>query len=441
MEMKLEICSHLLQDAALNVNVNWIKVDGGRLAVGSATCALNSKITITLFGARSTANDIGPDLGVKGIAVLNGGTAEFFGAVSGPSWTRLGATAAAGATTIVLQEAVQWAVGSLIVITNTDFIGADYVPEQVENKTITAVSADRKTITLSSPLQFMHWGVAPESAEVGLLTRNIVIQGDASSVASQFGGHIIFYSQAASGKFRGVELTRMGQQGVLGRYPIHYHMMQDQTAQGHFVQDCSIHHNLQRCITIHNTNGVLIKDNVAFDTLGHCMFIEDGAEMQNTFDHNLAALARPVPTNPVIPSDNRPACFWITNPQNTYINNAASSCEFGFWFAFPMHPNGKSLNLYSTSLTLWPRFMPILRFDANVAHSHLDSGFFVDQMPDVNGVVAQQEYNPRQGPFVAGDEAPWKYPSVTVYFTNCIAYVVKTKCTFLSQSYSMPFDY
>lgn len=412
----------IFRDTNINLNLNWLKVDGGRLAVGSAACAISSKIIITLFGARSTANDIGPDLGTKGIVVLNGGSAEFFGAVSGPSWTRLAVTAAKGSNQLVLAEAVTWPLTSQIFISSTDFIGADYAPEQAETFTITDRSADGKTLTLSGPLQYMHWGLAPEAAEVGLLTRQIVIQGDASSTASQFGGHLMFYYQAMSAKLRGVEFTRMGQQGVLGRYPIHYHMMQNQVGAGHIIQDCSIHDNLQRCVTIHNTNGVLIKDNVAFRTLGHCYFIEDGAEELNVFDHNVASNAVSVPTNPVIPSDTRAACFWITNPNNTYINNAAGSCHFGFWFAFPMHPNGKSLQLYAADLRLWPRFLPILRFDSNVAHSALDSGFFVDQMPDANGVVAQQEYNPVQGPYTAGTESPWSYPAVDVYFSNCIAY-------------------
>ncbi len=44
----------------------------------------------------------------------------------------------------------------------------------------------------------------------------------------------------------------------------------------------------------------------------------------------------------LLPSDNTVASFWITNPDNTYIDNvAAGSDETGFWFSLPMHPQGR----------------------------------------------------------------------------------------------------
>jgi hypothetical protein len=72
----------------------------------------------------------------------------------------------------------------------------------------------------------------------------------------------------------------------------------------------------------------LVKDNVAYNTNGHCYFLEDGGEEYNTFDHNLGINARGVPNlkeDPlqIIPTDSSPSIFWITNPNNTFINNAA----------------------------------------------------------------------------------------------------------------------
>jgi hypothetical protein len=40
---------------------------------------------------------------------------------------------------------------------------------------------------------------------------------------------------------------------------------------------------------------VTIQDVVAYKTNGHMYFLEDGGEHNNTFDHNLGAVAYPVP--------------------------------------------------------------------------------------------------------------------------------------------------
>ena len=43
----------------------------------------------------------------------------------------------------------------------------------------------------------------------------------------------------------------------------------------------------------------------------------------------------------LLPSDNTAATFWITNPDNSFIDNvAAGSDENGFWLSLPEHPQG-----------------------------------------------------------------------------------------------------
>lgn len=37
----------------------------------------------------------------------------------------------------------------------------------------------------------------------------------------------------------------------------------------------SIEHSHNRCLTIHGTNGVVVRDDVAFDTVGHCLKDQD----------------------------------------------------------------------------------------------------------------------------------------------------------------------
>src|SRR5690606_25434798 len=141
----------------------------------------------------------------------------------------------------------------------------------------------------------------------------------------------------------GVELTRMGQNLTLARYPIHWHLVGD--AKGQYVKNAAIHDTFNRCVTVHGTNFLRIENNVTYNNVGHCFFLEDGIEHGNEFVKNLAIqtkchTSKPcVPTNlaaagetrtgtngqravanndegaeVLLPSDNTVASFWITNP-------------------------------------------------------------------------------------------------------------------------------
>ncbi|MCL6252354.1 hypothetical protein M3P36_15040, partial [Altererythrobacter sp. KTW20L] len=85
--------------------------------------------------------------------------------------------------------------------------------------------------------------------------------------------------------------------------------------------------------------------------------------------------------NTLLPSDNTVASFWITNPDNSYIDNvAAGSDQVGFWFSIPEHPNGAFLGTEVAANT-WPRRTPLRAFRGNVAHSNFD-GFLIDRHID-----------------------------------------------------------
>jgi hypothetical protein len=46
----------------------------------------------------------------------------------------------------------------------------------------------------------------------------------------------------------------------------------------------SVHHSFQRATTAHGSKNMVIRDNVAFNVLGHTYFVEDGAEEYNVFE-------------------------------------------------------------------------------------------------------------------------------------------------------------
>ena len=105
----------------------------------------------------------------------------FFSKV-GVTWTRLSQTANAGDTTIMVKDSVDsWQVGSEVVIAMT---GDNLSQGQSEVRIITAVNQNE--ITLDSPLNYTHLSVnrivhdtnVTIQAEVGLLSRNILFQGN-----------------------------------------------------------------------------------------------------------------------------------------------------------------------------------------------------------------------------------------------------------------------
>jgi hypothetical protein len=300
-------------------------------------------------------------------------------------------------------DASQWQVGDQIVLASTD-----YNPRQAEVRSITAISGN--SLTLNQALEYMHFGEityeVDERGEVGLLTRNIKIQASEDAAETYFGGHIM--AMVTSKMFiEGVELNRMGQHMELARYPIHWHLVGD-AGKGQYIRNAAIHDTFNRCVTVHGTNDLRIENNVTYNTVGHCFFMEDGIEHGNAFIHNLAIqtkchptlecapsnlaangeydAANPRPsrlismsaTNTLLPSDNTVSSYWITNPDNSYIDNvAAGSDENGFWFSLPEHPNGAFLGS-DDSLNTWPRRTPLRAFRGNVAHSNFD-GFMFDR--------------------------------------------------------------
>lgn len=72
---------------------------------------------------------------------------------------------------------------------------------------------------------------------------------------------------------------------------------------------------------MHGTNGVLIEDNVAFDTFGHCFMTEDGVEHSNRFIRNLGAHTKNAArlldaASKRKESDNFATTFWMSNMEN-----------------------------------------------------------------------------------------------------------------------------
>ncbi|RED98331.1 G8 domain-containing protein [Marinoscillum furvescens] len=378
---------------------------GGKLEIGSESNPYHAsdRCVITLKGAKIN----NAPAAYKGIMVLDGGTLELHGKQR-KSWTNIATTAEAGDSQITLKEPVDWEVGDIIALTSTALaIHKSNAWERVDQVEISAISADQKTLTLAQPLQYKHIGGSKSYTrhtdgktwdvdifgEVGLLSHYIKIQGDETSDMQGFGGHIMVMRGSTS-HVEHVELYKMGQKGILARYPFHWHLNEDK-AKGSYLKNSSIHKSYNRAVTIHGTDYVTVDGVFAYDHIGHGIFLEDGGERFNTIKNNVVFVTRrPKQGEQTTPSDNfsdepslgdtpqnrTPASYWITNPNNYFENNVAAGTEgTGFWFAFPKSPMFATGQLpYFQGLN--PTTQPLGSFDGFVAHTCMNGWDVFDQL-------------------------------------------------------------
>ena len=142
----------------------------------------------------------------------------------------------------------------------------------------------------SSTVQWYHHGselsdtIDVERAPVGLLTHNIKIVGK-----TETGAHSVAFPGFDSTVVSGVEFRNMGRKH-LGNYPWHWHMTGDLSTgvERAIFDGNSIHDSIFRCLSIHQTSGTKVRNNVMYNISGHCVYIEDGIwEENNVISKNL----------------------------------------------------------------------------------------------------------------------------------------------------------
>lgn len=413
----VEVCGELLAlEEDTSLDANWLYVAGtkARFAVGSEDVPFEHDFTLTLVGDGSVVHpELAAELGSKFLVADRGGRIRLFGRER-VSWTKLTDTVSLTDPNPVLELEVEgdWDAGDRLVIAGTshqylatqDPVWVDFA-EEVEVATAQMAGG----VVLTAQLQHPHYGdsylaytapgaspttwVVDQRAEVGLLSHNVVVQGDAASEATGYGGHVMIRNvvgdghPSGCGRFSNVEFFRMGQKGLMGRYPLHWHLNLGE-GEGQYAIGCSIHHSYNRAVTIHGTEYVHVKDCVAYDNVGHAIFLEDGSERFNHICRNLVLTTR-LPDSleeALLQSDfefrtfqNRsPASFWITNPNNVIDDNvAAGTVGTGFWFAFPDAPAEPSSNIAHFH-GLVPSQEPLGSFARNVCHSSRNAIDFND---------------------------------------------------------------
>ena len=362
-----------------------------------------------------------------------GGRMEFHGAPMNRTWLKLGATARPGARRVTLVEPVSgWRVGDRVILTatrgdngtggtrrskegakapsTTTPNGATAyrtdaepgVPVYTEERILKGIDADR--LTLDRPLEFEHLGEGGYRGEVANLSRNVVVE---SADPAGVRGHTM-YHRGSAGSISYAEFRHLGKEGVLGKYSLHFHRLGD-TMRGSSVVGASIWGSANRWITIHGTNYLVVRDCVGYQSVGHGFFLEDGTEVNNVLDRNLAVQAyigKKLPEQ-ILPFDqNEGAGFWWANSRNSFTRNV--TCENDrYGYRFEATPTGKAgltfpvLQADGSRREVDIRTLPFVRFEGN--ESHCDGKYGLNLGEGVDRVGPDSRH-----PFVIKDMKIWK---------------------------------
>ncbi|XP_075067078.1 cell surface hyaluronidase CEMIP2 [Mixophyes fleayi] len=430
-----------------------VSVIGG----GNTSCAESSRVYENhSTGGKAEATKIFSTLDGQRFAVV-----AYSEWKDGKSFSGFRVEAVDGVVLDLMDDVRSWQAGDQMVVSSTD-----YSMYQAEEFTLLPCPECNKfQVKVKETPMYFHMGEIADGldmrAEVGDLTRNILIQGEMEKTCygdnqcqffnyDTFGGHIKILRNFTSVHLSNVEMKHMGQQ-IMGSYPVHFHLCGDVDKVGGYspdtyVEGLAIHHSFSRCVTIHATNGLLIKDTIGYDTLGHCFFLEDGIEQRNTLFHNLGLVTKP---GTLLPTDrNNSMCmtmrdkvygnyvpnpatdcmaastFWIANPNNNLISNAAAgSQDAGIWYLFHKSSTGESSGLYPDTKA---ELTPLGIFYNNRVHSNFKTGLFIDKGVKTTNASAEdpREYlcldnNARFRPHLDAD--PMK-PRVAAVIDSLVAF-------------------
>jgi len=338
-----------------------------RLEVGTQDAPIDSdkSATIRLHYVEGMNKESCPAI------VSCGGHMEFHGKRMTRTWVKLGATAKVGDATLSPAEAVAgWSIGDRIIATGSNLHGDKKAGSTTEERIIKAFDGNK--LVLDQPLEMTHLGDGDFRAEVANLSRNVVVE---SAQPDGERGHTM-YHHGSSGSIRYAEFRHLGKKGILGRYAIHVHIAKD-TMRGSVIEGNSIWDSHNRWVTVHGTDYLIVRDNVGYKSVGHGFFLEDGTEVYNVFDRNLAVGAergKRLPKQVLGFDANDGAGFWWANSLNTFTRNVAAEChQYGFRFEATPSSSGKlSLMIRQpdgTRKEVDIRTLPFVRFDDNEVHT------------------------------------------------------------------------
>uniref|UniRef100_A0A8C2VLV7 Fibrocystin n=1 Tax=Chinchilla lanigera TaxID=34839 RepID=A0A8C2VLV7_CHILA len=269
------------------LSVACLVIAGGELKVGTLENPLEKeqKLQILLRASEGIfcdrLNGIRIDPGTIGVY----GKFQLQSAYPKKSWTHLAADIAPGNDRIIVGDAVDWKSPDRIVLTSSS-----YEPHEAEVLNVKEVKGHH--IRVHGRLQHRHIG-SPHvmedgrrihlAAEVGLLTRNIQIRSDTSCSGTLLVGS---FRKSPTEEFSGalqflnVEIWNFGS-------PLYSSIEFTNVSLGSWMLSSTLHQSCGGGIHASASHGIILKDNIVFDTAGHGIDLEGEA---HSLTNNLVAL-------------------------------------------------------------------------------------------------------------------------------------------------------
>ena len=269
-----------------------ILVRQGNLLIGSAEAPYQHNVlTIRLFGYKDDKQL--PIFGNKFLGIHHGNL-QIHGKPKTPTWTNLLQSTTYKDKTIKIAGPITgWEVGDQIIISPSE---RHNQAEMMVIAGITSPEASEVTIELSKALKHKHTIHTRQAAskthtfelEVGVLSRNIIFEGDESSADSWFGGIMKVYGGKSTAQIEYLEIRNAGQAYQFGQYAFSFVNIDCPSC---YIKHSVFHKSYNRGFALDNAYRINIYDNIAANIDGDGFSVDNVVylgEVWNTFEHNLA---------------------------------------------------------------------------------------------------------------------------------------------------------
>ncbi|NWX85156.1 PKHD1 protein, partial [Nothoprocta pentlandii] len=267
-----------------------IVVVGGTLKVGSFQHPLerNVKLLILLRASEEIYCDRLEGINIHAGSIGVYGKVQIHSAYPGRSWTHLGTDIAPGNERwILLKDEVDWNHGGHIVISSSSY-------EAHQAEVVTLKEVNGHSIRIHERLLHRHIGCShdmedgrqiPLAAEVGLLTRNVQIKSDVACAGRILVGH---FRDSSGTEFEGI-LQLLNVEFLNFGPPQLSAVEFRNVTQGSLMVSSSIHGSCGGGIKAVMSNGILLHENMVFNTFGPGIDLEG---QNHSLIRNLVILSR-----------------------------------------------------------------------------------------------------------------------------------------------------
>jgi PKD repeat protein len=345
---------------------NFLVLQGGTLTIGTPEQPVAPTVKAEVIFANQAIN-YGQDPNQYGTGFIGLGKVTIHGAALSTTFVRLAAEPRAGDTTLQLSEAVTgWQPGDRILLPDTRQLnwnerGVNYVP-QWEDLTLGSVSPDGKTLFLTRPLQFDHFGARDASGtlqylpHVTNLTRNVVLRSESPTGTR---GHLLL-TYRAEVDVEYAQLSDLGRtvtdeedettfdtNGMVSHYGTNQgdrysvglgNLFGPVSPSPDGYQFKLIGNSVSESdgatrqilwgITLYNSSYGLLRDNVVYDTAGAGIAVEEGTETHNVIAHNFVMRVHGDGTRLDLEGRGGHG-FWLRGPDNALVDNVATDVSGG----------------------------------------------------------------------------------------------------------------